>query len=241
MASARTDNELGFVLHTYPYRETSLVVEVFTRRHGRMALVARGARRPHSALRGQIQPFTPLLLSWFGKGEVRTLHNAEWQGGLAPLAGMPLLCGFYLNELLLKLLARDDPHEALFDYYHGTLAQLAQPGDNPLERVLRRFERHLLSEIGYAATFHEEAESAKPVQRAQHYVFVPERGPYADEGSGGLGIPVSGQTLLDMDEDRFDSPVTRAEAKQLMRALINHHLGGKPLYTRQMLKELIEK
>ncbi len=240
MANARTDNEPGFVLHTYPFRETSLVVEVFTRHHGRMALVARGARRPRSALRGQVQPFTPLLLSWFGKSEVRTLHGAEWQGGLAPLAGMPLLCGFYLNELLLKLLARDDPHEALFDYYQATLGELSQLSDNALERVLRRFERHLLSEIGYAATFHEEAETALPVQEEKAYYFVPERGPYADGGTGG-GIPVSGRTLLDMDQDRFESPATRAEAKQLMRALINHHLGGKPLYTRQMLKELIEK
>jgi DNA repair protein RecO (recombination protein O) len=241
MAQARTDNELGFVLHTYPFRETSLVVEVFTRHHGRMALVARGARRPRSALRGQVQPFTPLLLSWFGKSEVRTLHSAEWQGGLAPLSGMPLLCGFYLNELLLKLLARDDPHEILFDYYQSTLSDLSQPADNNLERILRRFERHLLSEIGYAATFHEEADNAQPVRQEQNYLFVPERGPYADDGSADTGIPVSGQTLLDMDQDQFDSPVTRAEAKQLMRALINHHLGGKPLYTRQMLKELIER
>lgn len=241
MAQARIDNEPAFVLHTYPFRETSLVVEVFTRHHGRMALVARGARRPRSALRGQVQPFTPLLLSWFGKSEVRTLHGAEWRGGLAPLAGMPLLCGFYLNELLLKLLARDDPHEALFDYYQATLSELSQLADNGLERVLRRFERHLLSEIGYAATFHEEAETAQPVREEQAYYFVPERGPYSGGGNGGIGIPVSGRTLLDMDQDRFDSPVTRSEAKQLMRALINHHLGGKPLYTRQMLKELIEK
>lgn len=238
MAQARIDNEPGFVLHSYPFRETSLIVEVFTRRYGRMALVARGARRPRSALRGQVQPFTPLLLSWFGKGEVRTLHGAEWQGGLAPLSGMPLLCGFYLNELLLKLLARDDPHETLFDYYFETLSELSQFSERNLERILRRFERHLLSEIGYAATFHEEAETALPVREEQAYYFVPERGPYVGEG---MGIPVSGRTLLDMDQDRFDSPVTRAEAKQLMRALINHHLGGKPLYTRQMLKELIEK
>ncbi len=241
MAQARTDNEPGFVLHTYPFRETSLVVEVFTRQHGRMALVARGARRPRSAMRGQIQPFTPLLLSWYGKSEVRTLHSAEWQGGVAPLSGMPLLCGFYLNELLLKLLARDDPHEGLFDYYLATLSELSQPVDSHLERVLRRFERHLLSEIGYAATFHEEAETAQPVRQEQRYVFVPERGPYVDDGKGGDGIPVSGKTLLDMDQDCFDSPATRAESKQLMRALINHHLGGKPLYTRQILREFTEK
>lgn len=241
MAQARTDNEPGFVLHSWPFRETSLIVEVFTRHHGRMALIARGARRPRSALRGQTQPFTPLLLSWFGKSEVRTLHGAEWQGGIPPLTGLALICGFYLNELLLKLLARDDPHEALFDYYRATLAELGQSGRQDLERILRRFEKHLLSEIGYAATFHEEAGSARPVREVGRYVFVPERGPYAHTEAGVSGIVVSGQTLLDLDQDRLDSPVTRAEAKVLMRALINHHLGGKPLYTRQMLREFIEK
>ncbi len=241
MAQARTDNEPGLVLHTWPFRETSLVVEVFTRHHGRMALIARGARRPRSALRGQVQPFTPLLLSWFGKSEIRTLHGAEWQGGIAPLSGLPLMCGFYLNELLLKLLARDDPHEALFDYYQSTLSELAETKDNDLEPILRRFEKHLLSEIGYAATFHEEAETAHPVCKDCRYVFVPERGPYVDDDMGSNGIPVSGQTLLDLDQDKLDSPATRAEAKLLMRALINHHLGDKPLYTRQMLKEFIEK
>lgn len=239
MPPARIDNEPGFVLHTWPYRETSLVVEVFSRHHGRTALIARGARRPRSALRGQIQPFTPLLLSWFGKNEVRTLHGAEWQGGLAPLSGLPLMCGFYLNELLLKLLARDDPHEQLFDYYRATLMELTQASD--LERILRRFEKHLLSEIGYAATFHEEAEIARPVLAGQRYVFVPERGAYPGDASSMRGIPVSGQTLLDLDQDKLDAPATRAEAKLLMRALINHHLGNQPLYTRQMLKELTEK
>lgn len=239
MPQARIDNEPGFVLHTWPYRETSLVVEVFSRHHGRTALIARGARRPRSALRGQIQPFTPLLLSWFGKNEIRTLHSAEWQGGLAPLSGLPLMCGFYLNELLLKLLAHDDAHENLFDYYRTTLNDLTQASD--LERVLRRFEKHLLSEIGYAATFHEEAESQRAVDAAEQYVFVPERGAYLVEGAAKNGIPVSGQTLLDLDQDKLESPATRAEAKLLMRALINHHLGNKPLYTRQMLKELTEK
>jgi DNA repair protein RecO (recombination protein O) len=240
-ANARIDNEPGFVLHTWPYRETSLVVEVFSRHHGRTALIARGARRPRSAMRGQTQAFTPLLLSWFGKNEIRTLHGAEWQGGMAPLTGLPLMCGFYLNELLLKLLARDDPHENLFDYYVSTLAALSEHPAADLERTLRRFEKHLLSEIGYAATFHEEAETARTVQAGRQYVFVPERGPYPDASAKATGISVSGQTLLDLDQDKLDSSVTRAEAKLLMRALINHHLGNKPLYTRQMLKEFTEK
>ena len=130
------------ILHTYPFKETSVVAEVFTRSHGRVALIARGARRPSSALRGLMQPFTPLLLSWFGKSDLKTLHAAEWQGGIAPPQGRALMCGFYLNELLLRLLARGDAHEALYAHYVATLDQLA--GDaaaTDYERILRRFEK----------------------------------------------------------------------------------------------------
>jgi DNA repair protein RecO (recombination protein O) len=114
----RQDAQPAFVLHTYPFRETSLVVEVFTRNGGRVGLVARGARRPRSALRGLLMAFQPLLLSWAGRSELRTLHKAEWQGGVPQLRGVQLMCGFYLNELLLKFLARDDPHDVLFSVYH---------------------------------------------------------------------------------------------------------------------------
>ena len=109
----RAEHEPGFVLHTYPYRETSLIVEAFTRQHGRTALIAKGARRPRSALRGVLLAFQPLLLSWAGRSDLRTLHKAEWQGGLPQLKGAGLLCGFSLNELMVKPLARDDPHEEL--------------------------------------------------------------------------------------------------------------------------------
>src|SRR5438445_9413576 len=113
----RVAGQPGFVLHSYPYKETSLIVDVFSRDHGRIALVAKGAKRPHSKLRGVLQTFQPLSLGWSGKSEVRTLIAAEWVGGLLPLEKSALLCGFYLNELLVKLLARDDPHPALFDHY----------------------------------------------------------------------------------------------------------------------------
>jgi DNA repair protein RecO (recombination protein O) len=115
--SVRRDSDPAFVLHAYPYRETSLVVEMFCQHKGRVGLVARGARRPRSALRGVLLAFQPLEVSWAGKSELKTLHSAEWRGGIAQLRGKPLICGFYLNELLLKLLAREDPHEALFHHY----------------------------------------------------------------------------------------------------------------------------
>lgn len=238
-SDARINNEPGFILHTYPFKETSVVAEVFTRSHGRTALIARGARRPTSALRGLMQPFTPLLLSWFGKSELKTLHAAEWQGGLTAPQGRALMCGFYLNELLLRLLARGDAHELLYDRYADTLDQLAgEARGTDYERILRHFEKNLLSEIGYGATFDVDADSGAPIEAGVRYVFQPERG--ALRASGQPGCPVSGQTLIDLAACRFEQPATLVEAKTLMRTLINHTLGAKPLYTRQLLRELTE-
>ena len=236
-SDARINNTPGFVLHTYPFKETSVVAEVFTREHGRVALIARGARRPASHLRGLMQPFTPLLLSWFGKSDLKTLHAAEWQGGLMAPQGRGLMCGFYLNELLLRVLARGDAHDTLYDRYTETLALLAGMGGDE-EKILRRFEKNLLADIGYGATFDTDADTHAPIEAAVRYVFQPERG--ALRAQGQPGCVVSGETLLDLAADRFDDPATLVEAKALMRSLINHTLGAKPLYTRQLLRELTD-
>ncbi|MCA3183732.1 MAG: DNA repair protein RecO, partial [Cupriavidus sp.] len=138
-SEVRVSNEAGFVLHAYPYRETSLILDVFTRDHGRMAMVAKGAKRPHSALRAVLQHFHPIALSWTGRGEVKTLTKAEYMGGMLPLAGDGLLSGFYLNELLLRFCPREDAHPALFKHYMITLTRLAH--GEPASLVLRGFER----------------------------------------------------------------------------------------------------
>src|SRR6478672_8479831 len=140
----RIANEPGFVLHSYPYKETSLIVDLFSRDYGRVTLVAKGAKRPHSRLRGVLQTFQPLSVAWSGKSEMRTLTGAEWVGGMLPLEKSALLCGFYLNELLVKMMARDDAHPALFDHYVSTLNQLAHK--EPAHIVLRKFELALLRE-----------------------------------------------------------------------------------------------
>lgn len=236
----RINNEAGFILHTYAFKETSVVAEVFTRGHGRVALIARGARRPASMLRGLMQPFTPLLLSWFGKSELKTLHGAEWQGGVIAPQGRALMCGFYLNELMLRLLARGDAHQGLYDAYVATLAQLAVVTSGSFASILRRFEKTLLSETGYAPTFDREAGDGGTVRAEGTYVYQVERGPERAVPGAYDRVSVSGQTLLDLAADRFDDPATLAEAKPLMRMLINHYLGAKPLYTRQLLRELTE-
>ena len=231
----RAEHEPGYVLHTYPYKESSLIVEVFTRRFGRVALLARGARRPRSALRGVLLAFHPLRFGWSVSTELGNLIAADWAGKLAPLGGRGLMCGFYLNELLLKMLPRDDPHEALFDHYTGALSRLA--AREPAAAVLRAFERRLLAELGYAPLLDREAASGAPIDPARHYAYEPDRGPLAG-GSGGMRV--SGQTLLDVAADEYSRPETREEARALMRALIAQRLHGQVLHTRAILMELNE-
>ena len=237
----RQDAQPAFVLHSYPFRETSLVVELFTRDFGRVAAVAKGARRPKSALRGVLLAFQPLLVSWSGKGELHTLIRAEWHGPYHPLKGLSLICGFYLNELLLKLMARHDSHEQLFETYTATLRAL-DPEREP-SAILRDFEKSLLRELGYAVTLDRDAESGHAIAAEQRYTYVVERGPIvagARVDARGNGVELLGQTLLDMQSGDYSNAVTQQQSKALMRALINHYLGDQVLHTRQLLRDLQE-
>ena len=227
----------AFVLHSYPYKETSLIIDLFTRDFGRVALIAKGAKRPHSQLRGVLQTFQPLSSSWVGKSELRTLTDAEWVGGMLPLEKTALLCGFYLNELLVKLLARDDAHPRLFDHYVATLNQLAH--NEPAPIVLRKFERALLKETGVAADLTRCIETRRAVQADVVYVVDPERGP-RPERAADAWPRVAGKTLLDMESEDYQDAATQAQSKQLMRFLLAHHLGGAPLNTRQILIDLMQ-
>jgi DNA repair protein RecO (recombination protein O) len=232
----RIAEQPAFVLHSYPYRETSLIIDVLSRDHGRLALVAKGAKRPHSALRGVLQTFQPLALSWSGRSEVRTLTGAEWVGGMLPLTGDALLCGFYVNELLVKFCAREDPHPQLFHHYVVTMTRLAH--DEPPVQVLRSFERVLLRETGYAMAL-DRTVARKAVEAGSRYVFDPERG--VREASDDLPSQwpvIAGQTLLDMERDDYHRAQTVAQSKTLMRFLLNTYLGGTPLATRQILIDL---
>ena len=233
----RLTGQPAFVLHSYPYKETSLIVDMLTRDHGRIALVAKGAKRPHSQLRGVLQTFQPLSAGWTGKSELRILTGAEWVGGMLPLEKTALLCGFYLNELLVKLLARDDPHPALFDHYVATLNQLAHQEPPPI--VLRKFERALLKETGVAADLSRCTVTRQPVRTEVLYVVDPERGP-RPRRDGDQWPAVSGKTLLDMESEDYQDAATQAQSKQLMRFLLAHHLGGAPLNTRQILIDLMQ-
>jgi DNA repair protein RecO (recombination protein O) len=235
MSKRRADHEAGYVLHTYAYKETSLVVEAFTRRRGRVALLARGARRPRSALRGVLLAFHPLRFSWSGATELANLVDAEWAGALAPLAGRGLMCGFYLNELILRLLPREDAHEALFDAYASALARLSEGAD--VAPVLRAFEKRMLAELGYAPLLEREASSGARIDPERRYAYEPDRGPVPAVNGG---VQVSGRTLLDLAADDYSRAQTRDEARLLMRTLIAQRLQGQVLHTRTVLMELNE-
>lgn len=258
----------GFVLHTYAYRETSLILQVFTEHHGRLGIVARGARRPKSANRSLLVPFQPLTLSWFGRGELKTLKTAESAAPGLPLIGASLLAAFYLNELLLKLTHRDDPHEGLFNAYDAAIGELRalRTGDrrelgvrplippgatspmgisgltpNSVEPILRRFEMRLLRELGYALELAVEAGGRVPIAAERDYDYVVERGaiPVLEgEPARGNAVRLRGLTLLGLERGRCDDPATSTEAKHLMRHILNHFLDGQELATRALMRDL---
>jgi len=230
----RQDNQAVYVLHTFPFKETSLVVELFTRNFGRVATTAKGARRPRSAMRGMLQSFQPLTATWSGKLELKTLHSLEWGGGLLLLQGEALMCGFYLNELLLRLLPREDPHEVLFEYYSATLKTLTTTQD--LATTLRRFELKLLQELGYAVPLLLD-ENEESIIADKNYRYEAEFGACALSATKN-GVQLSGNTMLDMAKDNYINVQTQAQSKQLMRYLLAHYLGDKPLHTRQLLIDL---
>ncbi len=242
----------AYVLHTYAYRETSLILQVWSEKHGRLGLVAKGARRPKSAHRSLLVPFQPLVVDWFGRGELRTLKNAEPLAPATPLAGQALLSAFYLNELLLKLTTRDDPHEGLFAAYDDAITSLralsrstgdgagTHPAASLVEPVLRRFELRLLQELGFALELAREAGTHQPIVAEREYHYVVERGalPCGDVEARGDAVRLLGRTLLDLERGAFHDPVTIAQAKSLMRLLIHHCLNGQELATRTMVRDL---
>lgn len=215
-----------------------MVVELFARDFGRVAVTAKGARRPRSAMRGMLQAFQPMLATWSGKQELKTLHSLEWNGSLLLLQGEALMCGFYLNELLLRLLPREDAHEALFAYYADTLQRLAKADD--LATTLRRFELKFLQELGYAIPLALDMDD-EAIDAKQSYRYEAEHGAFkltAPMGKLDHGVPLLGKTLIDMMNDDYSHAQTKQQSKQLMRYLLAHYLGDKPLHTRQLLIDL---
>jgi DNA repair protein RecO (recombination protein O) len=228
----RITNEPAYALHARPYRETSSIIDLLTREHGRLSVVARGAR---TSGRGKTQPrqFGRLLVGCSGKGQLLTLANCDsvshrW------LSADALYAGLYLNELLLRLLRDDDPHPRLFDGYEQTLDRLAD-GVDP-EPALRSFERLLLKECGYELTLVHVAQSGDPIAAAAAYRYVPDVGFYPVAEAVDDKLVFGGATLLAVAEDDYADERVRRAAKQIMRRALAPHLGDKPLRSRALYR-----
>ena len=224
----------SYVLHQRPYRETSLLLEIFSLEHGRLGLVARGARRGKSGWRALLQAFRPLLLSWSGRGELCSLVGAEPGDPMPQLQGHALLSAFYVNELLMRLLHRHEPHPELYQAYQCALVSLAGHGE--AEQILRIFEKRLLEAIGYGLILDTDVASGQPVLPGRKYVYGVEQGPSsAPLGSQG-GVLLDGETLVALERERLDSPEIRVQAKALMRYVLAVYLGDKPLASRELFR-----
>ncbi|MXR36806.1 DNA repair protein RecO [Craterilacuibacter sinensis] len=239
MQPGKIDRQSGFILHAQAYRETSLLLDVLTRDYGRVAMVARGARRPRAELRGLLLPFQPLSLAWFGKTELRTLHRAEWQGGVRLLAGQALVCGFYLNELLVRLTVREDPTPAVFTAYDAAVRALAQGEAQGV--VLRRFELALLGALGYAPLLGHDGAGA-PLDAGSLYRV--QAGSPPELWQGGVAhdgqAVVRGAVLLALAAGDFDDAHALREARGVTRLMLANLLGDDKLATRELLLPLAQ-
>jgi len=234
----------AYLLHQQPYRDHSALVEVWTRDYGRLGLMARGVQRPKSPMRGLLQPFRPLLLSWSGRGDLPTLTGVEPNGLFHWLEGSVLLSGLYLNELLLRLTPREESHSQLFEDYGLAVSELAQvPRLEEAARagaeqsLLRRFELHLLAELGYGLLLDREAESGAPLADDALYVYDFDRGPVrlATRAPLGEAVMLRGHSLLALAQaGDLTEPQVLRDAKLLLRAAIDHHMSGRALQSRRL-------
>jgi DNA repair protein RecO (recombination protein O) len=247
VAAKRISEEPAFVLHRYDWSESSLILEVFTRHHGRIALVAKGAKRPSSNFRPVLLPLQPLHVAFGGDAEIRTLKGAEWGGGQVMPTGDALLSGYYINELVLRLLARDDPHPQLFDAYAAAVGVLASEHGEAREPALRAFELVLLREIGLLPSLDLQTLTLAPLEPQARYTLVPEAGLLAahdDDGRANLAGEqwTALQRALDRQppfaETARQAAHAVAELKPQLRALLHYHCGVSVLRTRQLIMDL---
>jgi DNA repair protein RecO (recombination protein O) len=222
----------AFILHRRPYSNNSLLVECFTAGYGRFPAIARGVSSGKSRTGNLLQPFSPLVIQWRGKGEVVSLVKYDQDNKPVLLKGKSLLCGFYLNELAMRLLQRNDPHPNIFHSYAKAITDLAC--NNPVDPILRQFELKLLHELGYGITLDYDAETGQPVEQDKYYDFVLEQGPVRSSRkteqtiSGRTLHALSNQTAMDVEQWR--------EARRLTRKILNFYLGNVPLKSRDLFR-----
>lgn len=234
-ADHKVDLQPAFVLHQRPYRESSLLLEVFGIGAGRVGLIAKGARRPKSPFKMQIGLFRALLISWRGRGELGVLVGAEPDGPALVIPPAAIVSGLYLNELVVRFLHRHDPHPELFIQYRRTVTALSDP-QCPVEQSLRIFEKRLLDAVGYGLMLDRTAGSGMPVRPEAYYRYITNHGPVeVEEKESRAGVRVQGSTLLALAREQAMTPAGLKQAKQLMRTAINSHLEGRPLVSRTLV------
>jgi len=249
MPPRRISDESAFVLHRYDWSESSLILEVFTRRHGRIALVAKGAKRPSSNFRPVLLPLQPLRLAFSAEGEIRTLKDAEWGGGQVMPTGEALLAGYYLNELLLRLLARDDPHPGLFEVYAATVQVLASEHGEAMQPALRAFELLLLRHIGLLPALDSQTLAMAPLAPGDLYALQPEAGLVRiDAGAAATRPALRGADWLALEAALGEASPFHATLRQVahtlpglkpqLRSLLHYHCGVSTLRTRQLMIDL---
>lgn len=220
----------AFLLHRRPFQESSALIDCFTEDHGIIALVARGIKRARSRWYGAMQPFLLLQIDWVGRSDLKTLTQVEAQGLQPAISGPNIRIGLYLNELILRLLQRGDPHPSLFQIYHDTLMTMGKLSDPAAqEGLLRQFELSLLSDLGYGLDFNCEPDLL--------YCYEPDGG-IVEAVDPQRSETVSGAALLALRDGCLATDQQRKEAKQLMRAVLSHYLGGKPLESRKLFMQL---
>ena len=242
MKRVRIQLQPGFVLHARAYRDTSQIIEVLTPDFGRIGLVARGVRSAKSKLKGVLQVFRPLFFSWSKAGELGTLTGVESAGPSINLTGECLFCGLYLNELIVRLVQREDHNQDLHRNYAWALAGLAD--DAAPAPVLRIFEKRLLEAMGYGLSLNREIDSDIRLQPDRWYEYRLEHGPVAVQTSGvnektGDGrLLFRGQSLLALADEKLDEPECTRDARRLLTVVLNHYLAGRSLKSREILHRL---
>jgi len=229
--------EAAYVLHQRPWRDTSRIVELLTRSHGRCTVFSRGSRKSGSQLAAVLQPFSRVLVSWTGRGEAGTLTHAEFDGSPGGLVSAKLMSGFYVNELLIRLMPRHDPHPEVFELYEQTLAGLRSCREEAA--VLRVFEKRLLEVVGYGLSLTHDARTGQPVAGDRTYRFVPGVGPL--ESAAGVAdgaYLVQGATLIAVATESFEEPDVRTEARSLLRLALEHCLEGHGIRSREVLRAM---
>lgn len=224
-----------YILHHRPFRDSSRILDLLSRDFGKLSLVARGSRGSRSKLRGVLRPFMPLSMSWVLKSDLGTLVGAEIRGAPLSLAGDALLSGYYVNELLIHFLHRHDPQPEVFDVYEQTLKALGASAQ--VAPCLRQFEVELLRHTGYAMNLDCEWQTQRSLEPARYYQYRVEQGPVPVSGSEGP-LVFSGATLTAIGARAFDRPDILNAATRLMRVVIDHHLGGRPLNSRRILADI---